>query len=132
MDDQPTCGKGLAENAALPARLGDLTAAVAAILEHHMKALDVTDDRSIKEQEVYRQLAQRHRNTAAQLHETAKLMASFRDLPMGRHHFQVMAAPEASAVFDHFVTLEEELVAFLQQRVKQDRAMLAAMRSAAN
>ena len=54
-----------------------------AVLEHHMKALDLTDDRSIKEQEIYRQLAKRHRLNAAQLHETAELMASAHDLPMG-------------------------------------------------
>jgi hypothetical protein len=107
-----------------------MSAAVAAILEHHMKALDLTDERSIKEQEIYRQLASRHRRNAAQLHETAELMASVRDLPMGRHDFQVMSAPAAADVFDRFVTLEEELVKYLQQRLERDHAMLRAMRGA--
>jgi hypothetical protein len=31
--DQPTCGQGLAENAVLPAKLGELIASVAANLE---------------------------------------------------------------------------------------------------
>ena len=31
MDDQPTCGKGLAANSALPAKLEDLTAAMAQV-----------------------------------------------------------------------------------------------------
>ena len=42
-DDQPTCGKGLAANAVLPARLGELMAARAEVLERHMKALDPTE-----------------------------------------------------------------------------------------
>ena len=130
MDDQPTCGKGLAENAALPARFGEVSAAVAAILEHHMKALDLTDDRSIKEQEIYRQLAKRHRLNAAQLHETAELMANARDLPMGRHDVGVMSAPEAAEVFQRLVRIEEELMAYLQQRLERDHAMLGAMHGA--
>jgi hypothetical protein len=57
-------------------------------------------------------------------------MASVRDLPMGRHDFGVMAAPEAADVFQHFVRLEEDLVEYLQQRLERDRAMLGAMRGA--
>jgi hypothetical protein len=43
MDDQPTCGKGLAEHAVLPAKLGELIVSVAGVLEAHMPALDLTD-----------------------------------------------------------------------------------------
>ena len=41
MDEQQTCGKGLASNASLPDKLGALTGAVADILEAHMPALDL-------------------------------------------------------------------------------------------
>jgi hypothetical protein len=38
MEDQRTCGKGLAEHSALPAKLGELTAAMAENLEIHMRS----------------------------------------------------------------------------------------------
>jgi hypothetical protein len=44
MKEQQTCGKGLAENSALPAKLGELTDAFAEILEAHREALDPTDE----------------------------------------------------------------------------------------
>jgi hypothetical protein len=44
--EPPTCGKGLAENSALPALMGKLLAAMVENLEAHMKALDLTDQNS--------------------------------------------------------------------------------------
>ena len=44
MDDQPTCGKGLAEHASLPAKLGELSSAMAKLLEFHQTTLDLTDE----------------------------------------------------------------------------------------
>jgi len=37
MANPRTCGQGLAEHSPLPAKLGELTATVAEILERHMK-----------------------------------------------------------------------------------------------
>src|SRR5688572_30597151 len=99
MDDHPTCGKGLAENALLPAKLGELTASVADILEAHMPALDLSDERSEREYEVYRRLVEDHRQASLQLELIGKQMAGYRDLPMGRHDQKEMAA---SAVVDSF------------------------------
>jgi hypothetical protein len=42
-DDQPTCGHGLAGNAVLPAKLAELMAAQADVLERHTLALDPSD-----------------------------------------------------------------------------------------
>lgn len=127
MEDQPTCGKGLAEHSVLPAKLGELTAAVAEILEIHRKALDLSDENSKKEDEAYQELAQQHRQIAAQLQATARQMAGYRDLPMGRHDPKAMAAPEAREAFETFVRLEQELLALLQKRVAQDGKMLIEM-----
>ena len=44
MDEHPTCGQGLAEHSALPAKLGELAAAMAENLEAHQDLLDVTDE----------------------------------------------------------------------------------------
>ena len=43
MDEQPTCGKGLAENSALPSLLADVTGGMVDVLEAHMRALDTGD-----------------------------------------------------------------------------------------
>lgn len=127
MDEQPTCGKGLAANSSLPAKLGELTAAVAGVLETHMTALDLTDQNSAREHQAYAALAKEHRETAARLRATAERMAGYRDLPMGRHDMRVMAGSNAREAFATFVRLEQELLAQLQQRLTQDREMLAQM-----
>src|ERR671935_3226006 len=64
-DNQPTCGKGLAANAALPAKLAELVAARAEVLERHTQALDLTDPNARHELDAYTALARapryRHR-----------------------------------------------------------------------
>jgi hypothetical protein len=127
MDDHPTCGKGLAENAVLSAKLAELTTSVAGILEAHMPALDLTDERSKREYEVYRRLAEDHRRAGLQLEAIGKQMAGYRDLPMGRHDQRAMAAPVVVESFQKFVRIEQELLALLQRRMEQDRQMLVAM-----
>jgi hypothetical protein len=128
MDEQPTCGKGLAENASLPAKLGELTAAMGAVLEAHLPSLDLTDERSRKEQEVYQRLVRDARQAAAQLDAIARQMGESRDLPMGRHDEAALAAPAARRSFERLVQVEQELLALLQRRLEQNQQMLAAMR----
>jgi hypothetical protein len=130
-DDQPTCGKGMAANAELPRRLGDLLGALAEVLEIHMQALDLTDKSSAKENEEYRELAKQFRTTTAQLHGAAAQMTAMRDLPMGRHDFKAMSGPKPREAFEHFVSHEQELVTMLQERLPRDREMLAQMGSVA-
>ena len=127
MNDEPTCGKGLAEHSVLPETLGRLTASVAEILEVHMKALDLTDHNSKQEHDAYSELVKDHRKIAADLAATAKQMAGYRDLPMGKHDEQAMASQEAFEAFRKFVKLENELVALIQNRLKEDQEMLHEM-----
>jgi hypothetical protein len=128
MDEQPTCGKGLADNATLPARLGELTSALGSILEAHIPSLDLTDDHSRREREVYQDLAEELRRAGLRLETIARQMAGSRDLPMGRHEEAAMASPAVQHAFQRFVLLEQELLTMLQRRLEQDRHMLAAMR----
>jgi hypothetical protein len=130
MDDQPTCGQGLAETAMLPEKLGDLVASIADILEAHIPALDLTDEPSRVEREAYLDLARENREAALRLKAIASQMADYRDLAMGRHIEQAMAAPPVLDSFQRFVRSEHELLALLQHRVEEDREMLAAMGSA--
>jgi hypothetical protein len=126
--DKQTCGKGLAENSTLPAKLAELTGATAGILETHREALALRDASSRREDEAYRELAEAHRKIAGELRETAKRMAGYRDLPLGRHDPGVIAGPKAVEAFGRFVRLEGDLLSMLQKRLESDRAMLDGMR----
>jgi hypothetical protein len=129
METPQTCGQGLAENSVLPAKLGELIDSMAEILEIHMGALDLQDNDSRLEHEAYRELVSDHRRNAAKLQETARRMAGYRDLPMGRHDMRVMLSRKAIEAFEKFVKLEEELLSMLQKRLEADRKMVAEMRS---
>jgi hypothetical protein len=125
--EQPTCGQGLAANSALPAKLGELTAAVAEVLETHTKALDLEDENARQEHAAYLKLAEEQRQTAARLLTTGEEMAGYRDLPEARHDPNAMRSPQVAATFERFVKVEQELLALLEERVEQDRAMLREM-----
>jgi hypothetical protein len=122
--DQPTCGKGLAENSVLPAKLGEVVATVAENLEVHMKALDLEDDDANKEHDAYLNLARQHRKIAAQLQATGEEMAGCRDLPMGKHDEKAMTSPNVVEAFEKLVQVEQELLTLLQNRAEQHKEML--------
>jgi hypothetical protein len=82
MDEQRTCGKGLAERSVLPEKLGRLIAALAEVLEVHTKALDLADGYSKVEHAAYSRLVEEHRKIAAELAATAERMAGYWNLPM--------------------------------------------------
>ena len=89
-----------------------------------MKALDLSDERAKREYDAYRKLAQEHRQTAGELQATANEMAGYRDLPMGRHDEQRMSDPRLLEAFEKFVSLEQELLWLLQERIARDQKML--------
>jgi hypothetical protein len=130
MDDQQTCGKGLAEHSVLTASLGELVACTARVLEVHMKALDLTDESSKREYDAYRELASAHRRIAIELSDTAHRMAGYRELPMGRHDMAAMMSPAPRHAFAGFVKHEEALAALLRTRLVADHAMLDMMAAA--
>jgi hypothetical protein len=124
-EDQPTCGQGLAANAALPAKLAELTVARADVLERHMKALDPADPASRQELDAYAKLARTHRDVAGELDRLALLMAGCRDLPMGRHDMAVVADPNGqAAAFRRFVAVERELLELLKARLAEEEQLL--------
>ncbi len=128
MNEHPTCGEGLAQNSALPGKLGELAAAMAENLETHMRALDVDDPNSRQEYKVYVQLANEQRQTAARLLATANEMAAARDLPMGRHEFGDGNNADVLAAFEKLVRIKQELIALLEQAGEQDQRLLSQMR----
>jgi hypothetical protein len=130
MAEQPTCGQGLAANSLLRTKLGELVGSTAGVLEIHMASLDPGDEATEPERRAYQRLAEEHREIGTRLLVLGEEMAGYRDLPMGRHDFRVMASPPAVEAFGRFVEAGRELLAMLQQRVKQDERMLAQMRAA--
>ena len=122
---QPTCGQGLAANADLPARLADLLAARAEVLERHTRALDLADVSSRQEYDAYLELVRAHRDIAGRLARLAEAMAACRDLPMGRHDLAVMADPQGQLeAFRRFVALERQLVDFLSAQLEHEARLL--------
>jgi hypothetical protein len=127
MDEQQTCGRGLAEHSALPAQLAEVIEAMASNLQVHMQALELDDEPARQEHAVYLRLAEEQRQTAARLRAVANEMAAARDLPMGRHDAQTMSSPEVGDAFLRFVKAKQELLDLLQGMVEEDRRMLAEM-----
>ena len=124
-NDQPTCGKGLAANAVLPARLAELLTVQAEVLERHMQAIDLTDPNGQAELDAYRALARAHRANAAELAKLAEQMAGYRDLPMARHDMTVMTNPQGQMeAFRRFVAIEQEIVALLQAKLREEQNLL--------
>ena len=125
MDEPRTCGKGLAQRSALPARLSALAAAIADVLETHQQTLDLTDDNARTEQTAYQQLASDYRHLTSQLRATADRMVGYRDLPMARHHADAMGAPDIREAFANLVERERDVAAILETWIEEDQAMLA-------
>jgi hypothetical protein len=64
MNEQQKCGKGLADRSALPAKFGELIAAMIQNLEAHQETLEVTDENGKLELRAYVKLAQEFRCVA--------------------------------------------------------------------
>ncbi|HET6596833.1 MAG TPA: hypothetical protein VFG81_14505 [Anaerolineales bacterium] len=127
--EYPTCGKGLAENSVVPARVSQLISAMAENLQVHMKALDLNDPNSRAEYDVYEILVNQLRQAATQLEATASQMAGHRDLPMGRHDEQAMTHPRIRETFEKLIEQKQKLLSLLQQTEERDSELLEMMRS---
>jgi hypothetical protein len=123
--EEQTCGRGLAEHSALPARLAEVTEAMAGNLQAHMQALELDDEAARQEHAVYLRLAEEQRQAAARLRAVAGEMAAARDLPMGRHDESAMTSPEVADAFKQFVKAKQDLLVLLQGMAEDDRRMLA-------
>ena len=124
MSEQPTCGQGLAQNAALPANLADLFGAVAENLEIHLTALDASHKPSRPEFDAYVGLATEHREIESRLRALALQMEGYRELPMAAHDMDVMTSPRTAEAFHSLIAQEEAFAALLKSRLERYRLML--------
>jgi hypothetical protein len=127
VDEEWTCGKGLALHSAIPAKFAELTAALVEILGNHLRALDPKDERAIPEIDAYSTLVREYGAIARDLEGTAARMAGYRDLPMAPHDEAAMNDRRGLETFKDFVKREQELYQLLQTHVAQDEEMLKAM-----
>jgi hypothetical protein len=125
MEEPSTCGQGLADRSILPGKLGELLAAIAAMLETHMRALDPADIDARQELDAYATLVTAHRDVADRLSGIADQMARYRALPMAAHDEAAMSDAPAHKAFENLVRLEQEVSAVLQQLLQQDEQMIA-------
>jgi hypothetical protein len=123
--DEQTCGKGLAEHAELPARLAEVTEAMAENLRVHLQALELDDGAAREEHAVYLRLVEEQRQAAGRLRAVAAEMAAARDLPMGRHDLQTMRSPEVGDAFQRFIAAKQGLADLLGRMAEEDRRLLA-------
>ena len=128
MDEQPTCGKGLAANSAIPAKIAELIASLTATLEAHLDSLVATDDNTEAEREAYQRLAREYRQISEQLQTTARAMAGYRDLPPAEHDEQALATPRMLRAFESYVRAEKQLFNLLRDSLEADEPMLAEMK----
>jgi hypothetical protein len=120
-----TCGKGLAANAVLPAKLAALMAAMADLLDNHTRALSADDANSALERAAYERLVKDQRAIAASLVGLAAAMESYDGLPTAPHDESVLADQRSRDVFGAFIDAEAATAALLQEQIKEYRAMLS-------
>jgi hypothetical protein len=132
MDEPSTCGQGLSSRSTLPAKLGELLAALAQVLEAHMRALEPADAHARQELDAYANLVTAHRDVADRLSGIAVQMADYRNLPVAPHDVEAMSDTVAHKAFERFVGREQELATLLRDQLHQDQQMLGAMSGAAD
>jgi hypothetical protein len=119
MEQQPTCGQGLAEHAALNAKLADVFAAVAENLELHLKSLDPTDKASRPEFDAYVALSTEYRELESRMRALALRMESCRDLPMANHDMTVLTSRDASQALERLIAEKRNLAGELGMWVER-------------
>jgi hypothetical protein len=129
VEEQPTCGRGLAQSAGVPAALAAVSAGLAQNLEVHIRALDPGDPAAAQEQGVYERVARNLRDAAAGLHAAAAEMASAVDLPMGVHDMAAITTTDVLDAFAGYVAAEDELRRLLEAQREDNEEMLAAIRT---
>jgi uncharacterized protein YndB with AHSA1/START domain len=127
VDEAPTCGIGVAQHAAIPARLATMFEALAETLELHRRMLVPGDANASREDEVYRDLAERWREIAKRVAEAAATMAAQRELPMGAHDESAWGDDHVRA-FETYVKAQTNVLALLQVAAPRDEEMLASMK----
>jgi len=128
-EEDPSCGRGLAQAANLPTRLAAVTAGLAQNLEVHTRALQFDDKAAATERGAYERISRNLRSATANLEAAATEMASAIDLPVAAHDMAALTTPNVLDAFERLVAAEDELRRLLDARQEDNEQMLTAIRS---
>jgi hypothetical protein len=112
----------------LPATLGELTGALANLLETHIEALDLNTEEGRREREAYAKLAGEYRDISSRLLATSGHMASYHDMPIAAHDMEFMTGPKPLQAFEQLVAAKRQALELLQASAGEDAVMLGQMR----
>lgn len=126
VDQPPTCGVGVAHHAAVPAAAAVMFEGLSETLSLHRRMLRGDDAATRREDEVYRDLAERWERITSQLREAAAVMAAQRDLPMAEHDESAWGDDHVRA-FATFVRGQAHLLSLLRVTVPSDEQTLKSM-----
>ncbi len=129
MEEEPTCGRGLAQTGVVPAGLAAVAEGLAQNLEVHVRALDPDDAAAEQERGVYVRVARSLRSAVSDLRAAATEMASASDLPMGAHDIAAITTTDALEAFERCVAAEDDLRRLLEARREDNEQMLTAIRA---
>ncbi len=124
--EEPTCGIGIAQHAAIPERMAVMFEGLAKTLSLHRTMLVADDPNTRKEDEVYADLSASWVRIAELVKSAAAMMATQRELPMGPHDESKWGEAHVRA-FEKFVTGQSQLLALLRVAAERDEQMLASM-----
>ncbi len=129
VEEQATCGRGLAQSTVVPTALAAVAAGMAQNLEVHTRALDPGDAAAAKEQGVYERVAHNLRSAAADLRAAAAEMASAVDLPVCAHDMDAITTTDVLGAFEGYVAAEDDLRRLLEARREDNEQLLTAIRA---
>ena len=127
VDEAPTCGIGVAQHGAIPAKIAVMFEGLAETLELHRRLLVLDDPNAQKEDEVYRELAASWREIAQLTERAAARMTAQRELPMGTHDESAWGDEHVRA-FETFVKGQSQALSLLKVAAERDESMLASIR----
>ena len=127
MEEQQTCGKGLAEHSSVPAKFAEFIEALVDNLEAHLPTINVAGEEGRRERAAYESLAAGFRRAAEILGSVSAEMRGYRILPMAPHHEAAFADPRIAQAFARFVAVEGELGTMLGDAHARDLRMLEQM-----
>jgi hypothetical protein len=128
VDQQPTCGQGLAQHAGVPAKIAAFLTSLAENLDAHVPTIDVSDSSGRAERDAYVGLTTEYTAIAARLDATAKQMSRYRDLAAAGHDPEALSDPRILELFESFVTIESELAELIRGSADRDREALRSFR----
>lgn len=129
MEEQPTCGQGLATHALVPQLFAAYLDATADNLIAHLPMLVAGGADTQHERSAYEHLSRSHREAAEMLDAIATEMKEHHDMRMGQHDVEATSHENVTKALESMVRAEAQLVSQLEVQLADHRAMLDEMGS---